>query len=261
MHRRIHRIPVRLFRILVDINRNPQPHFPPARMPGRLPRRPVLRHRPGQFVQRKDPRRVHNQRVAHGPNDGETLRRSHAYGNGRVRLLVRTRRHRQIRAGVMLPVKGECFLRPRCDHNFEELVKAAAAFLKGNIKPFVDIGKSAAPHAQLNAPVADVVQRRHFLGHPDGMTQGQTIDGGADTHHAGFGGDGRGNGNRRGQRPFHIEVILRQPHGRNPQILRLLHQPEGLREGVVMVAVHGTGKLQKQSELHTCPPLCVVRFA
>ena len=155
-------------------------------------------------------------------------------------------------------MEGEGFLSPGGFHDLKEFVEAAAAFLEGYVEALVDVGEGTPAHAQLNPPVADVVQRRHFLGNADGMAQRQAVHRRADPHRVGLGGNGGGDHYGRRQHPLHVEVVLSQPAGGNAQVLCFLHQSERLGECVVVVAVNGARKLKEQSKFHISSPLAIL---
>ena len=151
-------------------------------------------------------------------------------------------------------MEGEGLLRPGGHDDFQELIEAAAALLEGHIESLVDIGESAPADAQLDPAVADVVEGRHLFRHANGVAQGQAVNGSPNTHGAGSGGDRRGDHHRGRQDPLHVEVVLGEPNRCYAKVFGLLDQPERLGKGVVVVAVNGPWKLEKESELHACPP-------
>jgi hypothetical protein len=50
------------------------------------------------------------------------------------------------------------------------------------VEPLVVTGQAAATDAELEPSLAEMVDRRHVFGQPQGMAQGQNLDGDADLH-------------------------------------------------------------------------------
>ena len=146
---------------------------------------------------------------------------------------------------------GKLFLSPSLEDDFEAFVEAAPAFAEVHPEAFVDKGEGGASDAEVQPPLADVVEGGDFLGHTHRVAQRQHLHRQPDTHTLGAGGDGGGDGHRRRQHgALRQEVVLGQPDAVGAQAFRLIHQLEGLGEHLPLAEVSVAGEFVEQSELH-----------
>ena len=181
----------------------------------------------------------------------------------RVRLLIGPRHHGQIVEREIFARVREPLLRPGLENDVERFLEALAALVVPNAVPRVGARKAAAPDAEVEAALADLVDGGGLLGGADGVTQREDADPGADPEAGRAGGDGRGQhqrhgGDRRdarthgiGRSPVHGEVPLGQPDAIEPLGLRDLGDGHRfgkrlfLRSSLPIVAFH------HQADMHT----------
>ena len=128
-------------------------------------------------------------------------------------LLVGLRRRPDVFERVVLARIGERVLGPRLLQDLERLGEALAAFAVGHAIGFVGAREAAAPDAEDQPSVADLIDRGGLFGEAQRMAQRQYLDAGADLHAFGARGDGAGDRQRRGaDRPLGRDMDFGQPH-------------------------------------------------
>ena len=188
----------------------------------------------GEVVQRENTGGVYEQRVSHAPDDGEGLRRGHAYPDGRMGLLVGLGPDRQVVALVMVALEGELFGGPGLEDDFQVLLEPAPALGVGRQEGVVMLGEGAPSDAEVEPSLADVVQSGDFLGDADGVAQRQQQHAQPDADALGASGDGRGHHDGGGQDAEGDEVVFGKPDGLGSEALGLFGHLETVLEGLLV---------------------------
>ena len=191
----------------------------------------------GQVVQGEHTRWVYEEGVAHASDYGEGLRGGHADANGRMGLLVWLGAHRQVVALVMLALEGELIGGPGLEDDFKVLLEPAPALGVGGQEGVVVLREGAAPDAEVEPSLADVVEGGDFLGDADGVAQREQQDAKADTDAFGASGDGRGHHDRR-------------RYGLDAQTLGLFRHLEAMLKCLLVGDVVEGRELEEQSCVH-----------
>jgi hypothetical protein len=146
-------------------------------------------------------------------------------------LLVGHRSHGRVRDFVELAVVAERLTLPREANDLERLAKAGLALAVGNAVGVVRADDATPTDPELEASLADVIERRDLFGDPERMIQGQDAHGGADAKPARARGDRARDLQRGGDdRPHRVEVDLAEPDAIDAQRLGALRRLEGLAE-------------------------------
>ena len=128
---------------------------------------------------------------------------------------------------IELTVERERFLGPGALEDFQHLGETFPAFGVGDAVSLIGARKSAAPDAEDQPAMANVIDRGGFLGDPHRMAQRQDLDRDADLHALGPHRDGTGDVQRRGEnRAFGGVVQFRQPHNIEAGGLGFVHLSE-----------------------------------
>ena len=145
---------------------------------------------------------------------------------------------------------GEGVLGPRLLQDLQSLGEAFAAFAIGHAVGLVGAREPAAPDAEDQPPVADLIDGGGLLGEAQRMAQRQHLDAGADLHALGARGDRAGDGQRRGaNRPFRGDVDLGQPHRVETPALGRIDLLERLGESRFLAHPRRALELVKHAEL------------
>jgi hypothetical protein len=109
------------------------------------------------------------------------------------------------------------------------------------------------PHAEVEAPLAEVIERRHLAGQAQGMVEGQELHGGPRAQALGPGDDpARHQQRRREYRARGIDQHLGQPHDVEPPPLPGVGHVEHLAKSPVLI--HAPPRLlQEHTEIHRAP--------
>ena len=207
-----------------------------------------------------------NQRKAQLAHNAEGIRRVGRNADGRVRLLVGTRRHHHIVHIVIVAVVVKAVVAPRLENDVQGFGETLPAFVIGNIIALIRAGKTAASDAEIQPPPGYVVHRSRFLRQPDGVRQRQHADPRADPHalRARRHNPRHQQGNRRHRgnaRPARIsrrarrrEMPFRQPHPVNSRFVGQPGHGEGFRKSLVLGAALAVITFHYQTHVHNHPP-------
>jgi hypothetical protein len=121
-----------------------------------------------------------HQREAHAADHRKRVVRRGRHPDRWVRLLIGPRHHGQIVEREILARVREPLLRPGLENDVERFLEALAALIVPNAVPRVGAREAAAPDAEVEATLADLVDGGGLLGGADGVTQRQDADPGAD---------------------------------------------------------------------------------
>ena len=160
-----------------------------------------------------------------GTGGGDTDRRR--------RLLVWLGDHRDVLEPMELALIRHRLLRPCLLHDVEHLREPLAAFAIGHAIRLVGARHTAAPDAEDQPPVADLIDGRRLLGQAQRMAQRQHLHGEPDLHPLRARRDGARDAQRRREhRTRGVEVQLAQPHrieapafGSHPPVRRIARTP------------------------------------
>ena len=153
-------------------------------------------------------------------------------------------------------MERERLLGPGALEDFEHLGETFPAFGVGDAVSLIGAGKSAAPDAEDQPAMADVINRCGFLGDPHRMTQRQDLNRNADLHALGPRRDGACDIQRRREnRAFGRIVQFRQPHDIEPRGLGFVHLRERFCEGLGFGLARPALKFVEHAEFHvSCSP-------
>ena len=172
----------------------------------------------------------------------------------RVRLLDRAGDDVESAGLKVLALVVEVFVLPSAQHQLQGFEETVAAFALVDAVAFIVGGHGAAADAENGAALRQDVQGGGFLGHADGLVQGDEVDGGADADAAGGLGDGGADhegGGHYGKAG--VEVEFGQPGGVETQFVG----PLGLGDGVLVALggglIRGAGHLVENAEFHGLP--------
>ena len=116
---------------------------------------------------------------------------------------------------------AERFALPRLEDDLERLEEARLALVVGDAERVVAARAAATADAEVEAPLAQVVERRDLAGEAQGMIQGQELHGRAHAHAPGARGDpARHEQGSRQHRAGGVDQHLGQPHDVEPPRLR-----------------------------------------
>ena len=167
-----------------------------------------------------------------------------------MRALVRRGRHRAGLHAEELAVVLEALALPRLADDGQRLREARLALAVGHAEHVVGARRAAATHAELEAALAHVIERRHVLGNAQRMVERQQVHGGADAEPPRAAGDGGGHDQRRGEHGARdVEVDLAQPDPVETPGLRRLHELERVLEGAGRGAA-GARFLEEDPDVH-----------
>jgi hypothetical protein len=88
---------------------------------------------------------------------------------------------------------GEGLPLPGFLQDLQSLPEPLTAVVIGYAVHIIGAGEPAAPNAQLQPALADMVNSGYLFGDAQGVVKGQHVNGGADAHAFGAGSDGAGN--------------------------------------------------------------------
>src|SRR6516164_4814833 len=92
------------------------------------------------------------------------------YADRRMRLLIRLRDQLDAVKAVIFTVVGEAGFSPCLLNDFQDLAKTLTALAIRHAVGFVGSGKAAAANAEDQAAMADMIDGRRLLGHPQWVT-------------------------------------------------------------------------------------------
>jgi len=180
----------------------------------------------------------------------ERVRRVGGHPHRRMRRLVRARRHHDVLEPVELALEAERLTLPRLADDLEGLDEARLALGVWDAERVVGARGAAAPDAEVEAALAEVVDGRDVLGDPQGVAQRQDLNGRAHAHASGPGGDEAGERDRRRlHRAGRVEVDLAEPHAVEPPCLRRVGQLARLTKGVGLAGALAS-LLDEDPEVH-----------
>src|SRR5262249_5554785 len=174
---------------------------------------------------------------------------------------------REVLAGVR-----EAFLGPGLQNEVERLLEALAALVVPHAVPRVGARKTAAPDAEVETALADLIDRGGLLGGANGMAEREHADAGADPHAARARSDRgaqhqRHRGDRRdarahriGRPPVHGEVPLGQPDAVEPLGLRDLGDVHRLAERLFLRSALTVVAFHHEADVHVALLLARPRF-
>ena len=166
-------------------------------------------------------------------------------------LLVGLRHHRDVLEAVVGAFIRKARLGPRALENVENFAKAVAALRVGDAVGFIGLRHPAAADPEDQPSVAQLIDRRGFLGQPQRMAQRQDLDRDADLDAARARGDRAGDAERRRQhRAPRLEVEFGEPYHIEPPAFRGVDLLERLVEGVALGSIRERRKLVKHAEFH-----------
>ena len=219
-------------------------------MPRLAPRLAVFLQAAAQFG-KIHPSQPHENGPPLPPQPRESLGGGSRDAQRRMGLLPGPRRYRGPLKAVKLPIVGKRLPLPSLQDDVQRFPETLAAFAVGNAVQIIRPRETAAPHPELEPPLADLIQGRHLLGNPQRIIQGQHMNRHPDAQPPRPGRDGAGDHERRRQhRPRRIEVQFRQPHPVQPPILRRIHQPEPLPERLPLRHPRPAAELHKDAKVH-----------
>src|SRR5262252_6765118 len=167
-----------------------------------------------------------------------------------MRLLIRPGGDRGVLEAVELSLVAEGLALPRFLDDLERLAEARLALSVGNAEDVVGSCGAAASNAELEAPLAQVIDGGRLLRDAQRMIEGQDVHRGAHVDALGAGGDGGGDRDGRGDDgAVRIEVDLTEPDAVEPQGLRGVHRLEALAK-CVGLAEPRPGFLHEDPEVH-----------
>ena len=121
-----------------------------------------------------DTRRPHREedRQPHPPDRGVRLLGHRRDAKRRVRLLVGLGHRAHVVELEILALVREPILPPRLEDDLERFVEPRLALLERDVEAGVLAREPAAPHAEVEPSLAQVIERRHVLGQAQRMAQG-----------------------------------------------------------------------------------------
>src|SRR5262249_54502005 len=171
------------------------------------------------------------------------------------------RRDGRILEPPVLPLVAEGLALPRLEDDLERLVETRLALRERNAVHVVDAREPAAADPEIEAPGADVIDRRGLLGDAQGIVQRQDLDGHADAQPPGARRDrARHHDGRREHRAGRREVHLAQPHAVEAPGLRRVDDVEALAERAGLVAAAANLELHEDAEVHGHGGYCLLIF-
>src|SRR5262249_41050133 len=187
-------------------------------------------------------------------DQGKRVGRVGGHANRRMRLLIRPRGDRGVLEAVELSLVAEGLALPRFLDDLERFAEARLALPVGNAEDVVRARGAAAPDAELEAPLAQVIDGGRFFRDAKRMVERQDVYRGAHVDALGAGGDGRGHCDGSGDDgAAGVEVDLAEPDAVEAQGLRGGYRLEALAKRVGLAEprpgffhedpeVHGGGK-------------------
>ena len=145
-----------------------------ARVPGLPQRRPVRAEMPGGLGDVETAQTGH-ERETHAADHGKRIVGGRRHPDRGVRLLIGPRHHGQVIEREIFARVREPLLRPGLENDVERFLEALAALVVRHAVPRVGARKATAPDAEVEAPLADLVDGGGFLGGADGVTQRRTL--------------------------------------------------------------------------------------
>ena len=194
-------------------------------------------------------------RQAHPAHAGKRVRGGGGHPHRRVRPLNRARGDGDVGEPKEPAVVAERLALPRLEDDLERLEEARLALLVRDAEGVVAPRAAAPADAEIEAPLAQVIERRDLAGDAQGMVQGQELHGRAHAHAPGPGGDpARDEEGGRQHRAGRVDQHLGQPDDVEPPRLRRVHQLEHLQKRVGL-AGPAARLFQEYPEVHGRPPV------
>src|SRR5262245_55198670 len=235
---------------LGDVDRQDRADLAAPGVAGGAPRRVVGADVALELADARRPHREEDRQPA-ATDRGVRLLGGGRHAKRRVRLLVRLGDGAHVAELEVLALVREPLLGPRLQEDLERLVESLLALFVGDVEPGVVPGEAASPHAEIDAALADVIERRDVLGQAQGMDEGQHLDCEPDLHVLGPPGDRRPHDEGRGQdRALLLEVQLGQPHGVVAEVLGDGHLRQRVVEGLCLVDARTPLELGEEPDLH-----------
>ena len=154
---------------------------------------------------------------------------------------------------VELAVVGEGFAFPCFEDDFQGFLETLAAFFVGDAHDVVGAGVAAAADSELETSFANLVDGGGFFGDAEGAYEGEDLDGHADAHALGAGGDGAGDDNGgREDGAVGVEVHFAEPDGIEAHLFAQVDEVEGLAEGFFLGVAAATYEVEEYTEVHGC---------
>src|SRR5262249_55585032 len=125
-----------------------------------------------------------DERKSHAPDHRKRVGRRRRHPDRRMRLLERARDDGEIVGREVLAGVREAFLGPGLQNEVERLLEALAALVVAHAVPRVGARKTAAPDAEVETALADLVDGGGLLGGANGMAEREHADAGADPYAA-----------------------------------------------------------------------------
>src|SRR3954469_7560708 len=137
-----------------------------------------------------------------------------------MRLLVGPRQHRERGEADELAVEGDVLLLPDAQDDVQRFRKLGARRLQRGIPDLVLPTQEPGPYPEVEAALAEHVERGVVLGQPQRVMVGEQRHGGADAEPTGTRGDGDSYPRRIGEHAAEaVEVVLGQPYAGKAQLL------------------------------------------
>ena len=233
-----------------DVGRGRDIDLPAARMASRFPGLVIEADLSGEISPRGVAHRGEDRQAA--PADrGKGVGRAGGDADRRGRLLIGLWRHAHIVEAMIGALERKAGLGPGALDHLEDLAKPGLALGVGDAVGRVGLRHAAAPDAEDQPAVAQLVDRRRLLGQPQRMAQRQDLHGDADLDPFGARGDGAGNAERRRQqRAPRLEMQFGQPHHVEPEPLGGVDLVHRLVEGLALGPAGKRRKLVKHAEFH-----------
>ena len=181
--------------------------------------------------------------------EGLAARRRHS--QRRMRLLVGSGRDRHLVESIELARirKGVAF--PGLEDDLQRLLEPRPALAVGNAVDVVRPRRAAAPDAEIEPALADVIDGRRLLGDAQRVLERQHLYGNADPEPRGAGCDGAGDHHRlREHGAAGVEVQLRQPDAIEPPGLGRVDLIEPQLEGLALRRAGAVLELHEHPDVH-----------
>jgi len=169
---------------------------------------------------------------------------------GRIGLLHGLGEHPEVIDVGVLAVVGEAFLGPCLDDDIDGFLEPFAAGVDVDAHAVELLLLITSADAEVDASVADHIQHGHFLGHQDGIVQGQDDDRSADADVFGASGDGAEERPDAAEQAVAGETVLAQPRLIKAGFVGEGNLLQSVVEGLGRREVFMVGNDGEDSELH-----------
>src|SRR5438105_4211360 len=172
-----------------------------------------------------------------------------------MRLLQRRRRDHRIAHGEELALVVEALALPRLTHDGQRLFEARLTLAVRDAEAVVRARAAAAADAEVEAALAQLIDRGDFFGDTEGMRERQHDHGHADPNPVGSGGHEGREIHRRGlHRAPRVEVDLTEPHAVEAPRFAGLRQLQRLGERGGLAGAPAP-LLHEDADVHEYPPV------